>query len=302
MLEEMLISSQGKRIPQKMIDEARNLKMVQIMQTGMVDFEPGGADRGFLLETLKGRGILLGNVSDSRGGNMYSASIAEEGFALILALAKRLIQAHMAYASGQEYPFNDNTWSVALVGKTLGIIGLGRLGRRVAKLAKAFDMRVIGTDKLSTEARTAEIGAERVYPPENLHEVLTKSDIVILTVPLTFETYGLIGEPELKAMKQTAYLVNIARAFLVQEGALFRALTEGWIAGFASDCWWDYHTHRPVPSPTGLHKLPNVIASNDRAAYTPECQNEQERSAFENIDDFAAGKRPRYLVDIELLY
>jgi D-3-phosphoglycerate dehydrogenase len=291
----------GHRIPQRMVEEAKNVKLIQIINTGMVDSEPGGTDRGFLLETLKGKDVLLGNISDPKGGNVYTAAIAEEGFALMLALAKRLLAAHLAYSSGEYYPLNENTWSVLLSGKTLGIVGLGRLGRQVAKRAKAFEMRVIACDKISGRELAKE-GVDQVLPPEDLHKLLGQSDVVMLTVPLTFETYGLIGEAELRSMKKTAYLVNIARGFLVQEGPLHRALAEGWIAGFGSDVWWNYRTHAPAPSQTGVHKLPNVIVSNDRATHTPESREAFVKSAFENIDDFAKGEKPRYLVDTSRLY
>jgi D-3-phosphoglycerate dehydrogenase / 2-oxoglutarate reductase len=289
----------GTRIPQKAVDTARDLKMIQIFGTGAVDVEPGGLDKGFLFSSLEGKKILLGN---SGGNDLYNSTIAEEGFAILLALTRRIIPAHTAYANGEWYPLNDQTFGTLLAGKTMGIIGLGRLGREVARRAVAFRMRVIATQKTPRQAAAKEAGVEKVYPPSGLHELLKQSDVVMVCCPLTYETYALIGEPELKSMKKSAYLINIARAWIVDEEPVYKALTQGWIAGFGSDVWWAWHPHAPIASTFGVHRLPNVVAINDRAVYTPETYRAVIKAAFENIDGFAHGRTPKYVVDIEKQY
>jgi phosphoglycerate dehydrogenase-like enzyme len=163
-------------------------------------------------------------------------------------------------------------------------------------------MRVVGIRRTPNPEVAREFGVGTVMSPAQLHDFLRQSDAVVLACPLTPETYGMIGEKELMTMKRTSLLVNVARAFLVQEEPLYKALTQGWIAGFGSEVWWTYHTFAPAPSHTGVHKLPNVVAANDRALWNPEGFREFTKSAFENVDEFASGRRPRYIIDLDRLY
>lgn len=138
--------------------------------------------------------------------------------------------------------------------QTLGIIGLGSIGRCIAHLAKAFGMHVLAT-KRTVSGNELEPDVDRLYPIEQLHDVLRQSDYVVLAIPLTKETEKLIGEAELRAMRPNAYLVNIARGRVIDETVLIRALKEGWIAGAGLDVTEE----EPLPPDSPLYSMPNVI-------------------------------------------
>jgi len=142
-----------------------------------------------------------------------------------------------------------------LAGQTLGIIGLGNIGRRIAQLGYAFGMRVIGTRRSIHNSEVQEPDVDQSFLPDQLHELLRLSDYVVISVPLTRETEKLIGEAELRIMRSNTYLVNIARGRVIDEQALIRALREGWIAGAGLDVTEE----EPLPSESPLYSLPNVI-------------------------------------------
>ena len=142
-----------------------------------------------------------------------------------------------------------------LAGHTLGIVGLGHIGRRIAQLGNAFGMHVLGTRRSIHNSGEQEPDVEQSFPPEQLHELLQLSDYVVISVPLTRETEKLIGEAELRMMRSNAYLVNIARGRVIDEQALIRALREGWIAGAGLDVTEE----EPLPSESPLYSMPNVI-------------------------------------------
>ncbi|GLV57475.1 hydroxyacid dehydrogenase [Dictyobacter sp. S3.2.2.5] len=141
-----------------------------------------------------------------------------------------------------------------LVDQTLGIVGLGSIGRRIAQLGHAFGMRVLATRR-SVEPGMTDPDVDQLYPMDHLQEMLRHSDYVVLSVPLTPQTEKLIGEPELRAMQPHAYLVNVARGQIIDEKMLIRALKEGWIAGAGLDVTQE----EPLPASSPLFSLPNVI-------------------------------------------
>jgi phosphoglycerate dehydrogenase-like enzyme len=142
-----------------------------------------------------------------------------------------------------------------LAGQTLGIIGLGHIGRRIAQLGRAFDMRVFGMRRSIHSAGEQEPHVDQLFLPEQLHDLLCQCDYVVLSVPLTRETEKLIGETELRIMRSNTYLVNISRGRVIDEQALVRALREGWIAGAGLDVTEE----EPLPSESPLYSMPNVI-------------------------------------------
>ena len=142
-----------------------------------------------------------------------------------------------------------------LADQTLGIIGLGNIGRRIAKLGHAFGMRVLGTRRSIHNSEEQEPDVDQFFLPEQLHQLLRLSDYVVISVPLTRETEKLIGEAELRMMRSNTYLVNIARGRVIDELALIRALREGWIAGAGLDVTEE----EPLPSESPLYSMPNVI-------------------------------------------
>ena len=140
-----------------------------------------------------------------------------------------------------------------LAGQTLGIIGLGHIGRRIAQLAHAFGMHVLGMRRSLSGEQEPDV--DQPFLPEQLHELLSLCDYVVISVPLTRETEKLIGEDELRIMRSNAYLVNIARGRVIDEQALIQALREGWIAGAGLDVT----DEEPLPSESPLYSMPNVI-------------------------------------------
>ncbi|PRX96625.1 D-2-hydroxyacid dehydrogenase [Allonocardiopsis opalescens] len=148
-----------------------------------------------------------------------------------------------------------------LNGLTCGIIGLGHCGLDLAAKARAFHMQVLGVRRRTGLPCP---GVDAVHPPEDLHLVLAESDFVVVTAPGTPATAGLIGEPELKAMKESAHLVVVSRGGIVSDRALLRALTEGWIAGAGLDA----HGEEPLPESSPFWELPNVIVTPHNGATT----------------------------------
>ncbi|HEY6409563.1 MAG TPA: D-2-hydroxyacid dehydrogenase, partial [Ktedonobacteraceae bacterium] len=155
------------------------------------------------------------------------------------------------------WPRSANWYNLSgheLADQTLGIIGLGNIGRRIAQLGRAFGMRVLAIRRsVGEEQHNADV--DQLYPVERLHDVLRDSDYIVLAVPLTPETDHLIGEAELRMMRPHTYLVNVARGRIIDEEALIRALQEKWIAGAGLDVT----TQEPLPTESPLYSMSNVI-------------------------------------------
>jgi phosphoglycerate dehydrogenase-like enzyme len=176
---------------------------------------------------------------------------AELTWALILGLARHVLpEATTFRANG---PWQSSIGS-DLHGRTLGILGLGKIGVRVARVGLAFDMRVAAWSENLTEERAAAAGVSRAASKEAL---LEQSDVASIHLILSRRTRGLVGEAELRRMKKTACLINTSRAAIVDRGALVRALREGWIAGAGLDV---FDEEPPAPDDP-LRTLPNVLAT-----------------------------------------
>ena len=208
-------------------------------------------------------GLLPTGILDSDSGVMvttaagiHAAAISEYVFGSILMFNRnwpemvRLQDRRIWPRSASWY----NLGARELTDSTLGVVGLGNIGRRVAKLGRAFGMRVLGMRRSVREGEQ-DPDVDRLYPMDQLHEVLHQSDYVVVAVPLTPESEKLIGEAELRVMRPNAYLVNIARGHVIDEAALIRALTEQWIAGAGLDVTEE----EPLPPTSPLFALSNVI-------------------------------------------
>jgi D-3-phosphoglycerate dehydrogenase len=203
------------------------------------------------------RGIA---VLTAPAGNTISA--AELTFALTLALARRVAAADRSMKAGQ---WDRKSFSGSeLYGKTLGLVGAGRIGGEVAKRARAFGMHIIGYDPFLTADRAMSLGIER----SELDDVLRRADVISLHVPLTESTAGLLGDRELGLMKPTAMIVNAARGGVVREDSLVRALKEKRIAGAALDVF----EQEPLPADHPLRALDNVVLTPHLGASTAEAQ------------------------------
>ena len=220
---------------------------------------------------------------------ILSHAVAELTLALMLCLSRRMMEADRyvrtkwAMDGRTTIPLGND-----LQGKTLGIIGLGRIGIEVARRAKAFNMQVIYYDKMRRLEAEENLGVRYV----SLKHLLETSDFVSLHVPLTPETRHLIGERELRMMKKTAYLINTSRGAVVDEKALCRALREGWIAGAGLDVFYE----EPVPLDNPLLKMENVVLTPHMATHTVETRQLMVAAVTEDIRRVLSGKPPLNLV------
>ena len=226
--------------------------------------------------------------------NANMVSVAEHTIGFILALTKRLLISDKATREGN-FAIREECAAIDLEGKILGIIGLGRVGSTLAKKCKAaFNMKVIVYDPYLSSQKAKEM---EVTLSHNLPKLLKESDIVSIHTPLTKETEGLIGEEELKLMKPTAFLINIARGGIVNEKALAKALKEKWIAGAATDVF-----SKEPPEPNNpLYKAENIILSPHMAALTKECVIRMATTVARGVLDVLRGDKPEYIANLDLL-
>jgi len=234
------------------------------------------------------RGICVVNTPDAP-----TEPVAEKVVGWILMLAHRLREAdRVARSAG--WSERGTLRGHDLAGKTLGLIGVGRVGGRVAQICStAFRMRVLAYDPYVNPARAYLLGIE---PVSSLDELLPAADFISVHCPLSDETRGMLGEQELQRMKPTAYLINAARAPIVSEAALLRALREGWIAGAAIDVF----PSEPPPPDHPLLALDNAILSPHIASFTHEGVLRMSTGCAEQVLMVLRGERPSNLVNPEV--
>ena len=215
---------------------------------------------------------------------LLNNAVADYAMAMLLAMARRLPQGARSLQAGQW----DSEWGPDMGGKTLGLIGCGGIGQAVAKRARGFDMRIIGCDPSPTEEARA-LGIE--FMP--MDQLLAEADFISLHSALTPATRGLIGEAQLRAMKPTAMLLNTARGAVIDEPALARALTEGWIAGAALDVF----AVEPLPADHLLHGVPNLLLTPHQASLGYGSGAKVSGAVADAVLDLLAGRRPRWVVN-----
>jgi len=239
------------------------------------------------LDAARARGVRVCNIGSS---GAESQNVAEQTFALMLALAKQLIPAHTALL-GADWALPRLQRSLTeLSGKTLGLVGLGHIGREVARRAVAFDMSVVYAARSAVSEETAaRLGGARHVP---LDELLRVSDYVSLHAPLTDETRHLLDADRLALLKPTAFVVNTARGALIDQDALADALERGALAGAGIDV---FDPEPPTPA-LRLLKAPNVVLSPHVAGVTRETLVRIALAAVQNAADFLAGKPPTDVV------
>ena len=180
-----------------------------------------------------------------------------------------------------------------IAGRTLGIIGFGRIGQTLARKALGLDLRVVAYSPTASAEELARLGVERV----ELDELAADSDYVSINAPSTPATQGLVGRDFLRRMKPTAYLFNAARGAIVDQEALLDALREGWIGGAGIDVFVPEHLPRDHP----LLAQPNLVATPHVAFFSEESVLELELKAAENVAAVLSGRRPTYVVNPEVL-
>lgn len=235
------------------------------------------------------RGVVVTNTPD-----VLTDTTADFAWTLLMATARRLVEADRYTREGR-----FRQWEYMLLlggdvhGKTLGVVGFGRIGRAMARRALGFGMRVLYQDAVPADPGTErELNATRV----DLATLLRESDFVTLHTPLIAETRHLINADSLRTMKKTAYLINAARGPVVDEAALVQALTEGRIAGAGLDVFEEEPTVHP-----GLIGLPNVVLAPHIASASHETRLKMARLAVENCLAVLEGKAPPTPVNPEVL-
>jgi D-3-phosphoglycerate dehydrogenase len=257
-----VIVRSGTRITPELLENPGKLRAVVRAGVGVDNIDVAAATR---------KGIVVMNTP---GGN--TVSTAEHTITMMMTLSRHIPAAD---ASTKQGKWERNKFvGTQLAGKTLGVIGLGRIGREVARRAAGLDMKVIGYDPFLSPERAAQLGIESVA---GLEQLLPRCDYLTVHTPLTEETRDLVGAPQLALMKRGARVLNCARGGIINEGALVEALRSGHIAGAALDVF--------VQEPPGDHPLltmPNVVTTPHLGASTVEAQTSVALEAAQLLTDF----------------
>ncbi len=256
--------------------EARALRWVH---------SPAAGVGAMLFPEMRASDVL---VSNSRG--MNARAVAEHALALLFALARRLPDAIGAQRRGQ-WIQDDLSGLPTLQGRTMGIVGLGAIGARLAHMAAGLGMRVIATRRDVKAERDPHVAD--VMAPQDLPRLLAEADVVVLAAPLTEDTRELIGAAELARMKPTAWLINVARGKLVRESDLAAALEAGALAGAGLDVF----AHEPLAASSPLWGLPNVIITPHVAGFREDYWEAAIELFGENLRRYRAGWPLLNLVD-----
>jgi glycerate dehydrogenase len=247
----------------------KNVRMIQLLSAG-ADHVP--------FDDLPRDIVIASNVG------AYADPMAEHVLAMTLALAKNLFREHQNLVRGE---FNQSRLNRALRGRVCGILGLGGIGRATARLMRTFGVRIHAVNTSGTTSEPVEF----IGTLKDLQQVLSSSDVVVISLPLNKATRGLIGKRELAWMKPDAILVNVARGDIIDEGAFYAHLTAhpDFMAGI--DAWWiepfrsgEFRTNYP------LLTLPNVLGSPHNSAMVPGMTDEGTRRAADNVKRFLHGE------------
>jgi D-3-phosphoglycerate dehydrogenase len=268
----LLVRSRTK-VTREVIEKARRLKVIGRAGVGVDNID---------LEAATERGILVVNAPEAS-----TITVAEHTMGLILALARRIPFADASLKSGRWE--KKKFLGCELRGKTLGIIGLGRIGTQVALKAKAFGMRIIAYDPYISEDYGRELGIQVT----SFDRVIAEADFITLHVPLTEKTRGIIGEREIEKMKQGVYIINCARGGVVKEEALVKGLKSGKVAGAALDV---FEVEPPIGRP--VLEAENVVVTPHLGASTEEAQRYASTIACEEVIKALRNEAPRNVVNM----
>ena len=247
-----------------LLDAAENLRWIQCLSAGVDHYD---------FDALRERGIALTNSS-----GIHAEPIAEQVLCYLLMFERGLVQATRQQSRGVWERFEGGE----LRGKTLGVVGVGAIGQRVAQVCSALGMRVLGTKRDTSEVPD---GVDELYAADDYHRLLLDADYVVLACPLTDETEGLLGREEFRLMSEESVLVNIARGGVVDEAAMTRALQNRAIRGAALDVF----ETEPLPPESPLWDLSNVVVTPHMAGSTPKKPERWRDIIVGNYEALAAG-------------
>lgn len=237
------------RVTRKMIEAASKLKVIGRHGVGVENID---------LEAATENGIWVVNTPDAN-----DISVAEHFFGLALILSKRLKQGEKAFREEGRWEARYHYIGNELHGKTLGILGFGRIGKAIGRIgSRGFNMKVLYYDTIRFEEVEKELGAVKA----SLEEIFKQSDYISINLPMLPATKGIVGERELRMMKQTAYIINLARGPVWDEGALYKVLKEGSIAGAGTDVF----EVEPATKDHPLLEFDNFFGTPHMAAHTEE--------------------------------
>jgi phosphoglycerate dehydrogenase-like enzyme len=269
----------------EMARAARRLKLVQVPGAGVDRIDRSALRAGTLLANTYG----------------HETGIAEYVIGAMLALTREFSRLDGALRRGEW----QSQWAVGvapppvwpeLAGRTIGILGYGRIGQSIARRARAFDMQVCAIRR--DVGRSMEDDLALLGGPDILDQVLRRSDYVVISMPASLETIGWIGEAELSLMKPDGFLINIARAEIVDEEALYRALSRHSIAGAALDVWYRYPREPGLAAPSRypFHELANVFMTPHVSGWTDGMLDARAKLIAENIRRIACQEPPLNLI------
>ncbi|TYS61323.1 D-2-hydroxyacid dehydrogenase [Sutcliffiella horikoshii] len=259
--------------------EGSNLRWIQSWSAGV---------NSMPLPTLAEKGILLTSAN-----GVHAYPISETIFALMLSLTRKI---HTYVKQQQQKDWHHAQMNLEIHEKTIGIVGVGEIGKETARIAKAFRMNVIGV----RHSGKAADNVDEMFTPDRLHEVLPKCDYVVITLPLTDETDGMFGLEEFKRMKKTAFLINIGRGEVIVEHELVQALQEGVIAGAGLDVF----TKEPLEEKSPLWDMDHVIITPHTSGSTEHYTKRVMEDIFiPNLKQYLKNEKPlKNLVDYKKGY
>jgi len=256
---------------------AKKLKWVHVIWAGV---------EGYLFPEFVDSPVILTSSS-----GVHRIPVSEMIIAMMLMLAKRLYKFMRFQLEGKWIrPISDELIPNELADKTAGILGLGNIGMETAWKAKCLGMKVLALQRKPIRRPTY---VDEILGPKDLDYLLSESDYLIITVPLTRETYHMISEGELKLMKPSAYVINVSRGAIIDHAALIKALKEGWIAGAGLDVFEE----EPLPEDSEFWRLENVVITPHISGWTPHYDDRVVKIFCENLARYLDGKPLINVVD-----
>lgn len=280
-IDALVVTKSREPVDEDVIKEGERLKIISRHGSGYENVD---------IEAATKRGIFVTHAP------VNSETVADLTMGLIICLLRRIHEGDRLVKSGEWYRgwrLSSPLMGVDVYGKTLGIIGLGRIGAAVAKRARGFNMKILYYDVVKKREYEEELGVEY----RELDELLRESDIVSIHVPLSKKTENLISEHELRLMKKTAYLINTSRGGVINQDDLYKALRENWIAGAALDVFRE----EPLPPDAPIAKLKNVLLTPHMGSATVDCRRKMSLMVARDVIKALRGEVPEHLVNPQVL-